>query len=132
MLNYLKLNFSCTVILFASKENTDFIPAVAALVFMNSIPLFFLFILRRHHNTLADEDNIKSFGTLYAGYNVKGDRSHKIQFLPLSFFYRRLAVVLVTVYLFEYPCLQLISCHIATLLTVVYLTFDSDRFATRA
>ena len=133
IINYLKFNFLSAAILATSPErnNADFILAIIAFICINSMPLVFCFILHRHQHTLADESDLNSFGTLYAGRNVK-PKSHKVQFLPLTFFYRRTIVVLVTVYVFDNPNLQFISFHVITILTIVYHVSDSSRFATQA
>ena len=111
ILNFLKLNFASTVILAASlqRSRTEFIFAIFTFVSLNSMPILFFCILRRHQDTLTDEDKINSFGTLYAGRNVTNE-AHKVHFLPLAFFYRRTIFVLVTVHFFDHPGLQLISC----------------------
>ena len=95
------------------------------------MPLVFFCILRRHHDSLAEEKNVKSFGTLYIGRSVR-QKLHKVHFWPLAFFYRRTIIVLVTVFLFEHPSLQLIVCHITTLMTAIYLVTDRQRFETQA
>ena len=133
IINCLKLNFLSATILAASSDRTqtEFITAIVIFVFINSMPLVFCFILRRHHKTLADHDNIASFGTLYTGRNVT-DVSHKAHFLPLTFFYRRAIFILVTVHFFKHPSLQFISCHVITILTIVYLASNNRTFSTQA
>ena len=51
---------------------------------------------------------------------------------PLAFFYRRTAFIVVTVYLFDYPAMQMILNQLLTLAMAAYLLHDRSLFESRS
>ena len=95
------------------------------------IPLYFSKVLYKYREDLLEEDNKKSFGSLYAGKNVDPKREHRVYFYPEVFFYRRLLFICASVYLFEKPAMQMIVHQILTMATLCYLVYDKRMFEQR-
>ena len=110
-LNSLKLNMSAMVVLKSAESAgaLDITVAVLILFVLNSIPIVLSKLLYNNTDMFEDEMFTKKYGTLYQGRNVSQDRDHNIFLSPLVFFYRRTLFVAITVFLFDYPSMQMIS-----------------------
>ena len=132
LLNSLKLNISAFVVMASpQKTGTDVSIAAATLTVINLAPLVCCFVIYRNRRMLLEKENIKSFGTLYEGRNAK-DSNHKIMLYPVAFFYRRTAFTIFSVYLFNYPALQMMMNQLLTLAMAAYLLHDSNLFESRS
>ena len=132
LLNALKLNMSGFVALKLSTGlNIDMMIAVVIIAMINFVPLKFFFILYNNHYELEDEAFVKKSGTLVLGKRVDDD-DHKIWAFPIMFFYRRTLFIIATVYLLDYPFLQMVAHYVLTMLTLAYLAYDTRLFDSRS
>lgn len=60
------------------------------------------------------------------------DEEHKIWAFPIFFFYRRTLFIVVTVFLLDYPLFQMMAHYLLTMLTMVYLAYDTRLFNSRS
>ena len=83
--------------------------AIAVIIFIviNLIPLLLTIIVFKKADELEREENVGKFGTIYGGKNVAFGKDHQVWKHPLTFFYRRLAFMSVTVFLADIPQLQM-------------------------
>ena len=65
------------------------------------------------------------YGELYKDKNVSASWKHRAWALPLAYFYRRTAFAIVTVFVFDWPNVQMIVHIVLTLATCIYLLRDS-------
>ena len=106
-------------------------PSIAILVLINGAPLAFFIVIKCNHSLLADEERKKSFGAIYNGKNVSKD-DHRAQFYPLGFFWRRMLFIIITVYMFDYPLMQMIAHLSLTMVMMAFLVYDSQAFESKA
>lgn len=132
LLNSLKLNLSAFIV-FASPEKamTDMLVASITLAIINLSPIVLCWVIYRYRNSLMEEDNRKAFGTLYQGRKTE-DKNHRIMLYPIAFFYRRTIFVAVTIYLFDYPAMQMIVNQVITLAMAGFLLHETSLFASRS
>ena len=126
LLNALKLNFVSLVVFKSTKERTlkEISVSVVTFAVVNISPIIFLYVLRKNRDHLNEEDKVKSFGSLYLGKNIQRP-THKVHRYPLAFFWRRIAFISATVFLLDYPLLQIVTNHVLTLATLIYLVNDT-------
>ena len=92
------------------------------------LPIIYSVVLYKLDGTLGEEKNVKTIGTLYLGRRV--DNGSNVWLYPLFFFLRRTAFVAVTIYLFAFPSLQMLSHQLLTLGMLLYLCWDDQMFET--
>ena len=61
---------------------------------------------------------------MYEGKNVEAERNHQVWSFPLVYFYRRTFFVLGTVFLFDYPSIQMMLHQLLSLAMLAYLLSD--------
>ena len=83
-------------------NSVDRVFAIAILIIINVIALYFSCLLHRNKTQLGQESSINRYGTLYQGREIK-EMKHPLYLQPLAFFLRRLLFSVVTVYLFDKP-----------------------------
>ena len=133
LLNSLKLNLSAFVVFTTPDSNAgNIFVAVLTLIAVNVAPVICCIVLWRNKEKLEEEENRKSFGSLFTGRNIK-QADHRIMLYPLAFFYRRTVFIVITVFMFDYPALQMIVNQLLTLFMIVYLIYESHSlFANRS
>ena len=125
MLEAMKLNLASLVSLNAeSTKLGNMIAASIILTFITFTPLVFTIVLFKNRDRLKELKSQESYGVLFFGKNVHRD-DHQVHWLPLAFFFRRTLFVYATVLLLDQPNLQMISNYLLSLLTVIYMTYDS-------
>ena len=103
---------------------------LASLIFtiFNLLPLFYAHLLYKHRQALEQEDKIRVFGSLYDNKRIDSEKNHHAWAFPLTFFYRRTVFACITVFLFEQPSMQMMINQVISVLTIVYLSWDSTKF----
>ena len=106
MLSSIKLNLAAMVI-FQNGFPEDTMQGVIAILqlgfFALFLPIFYARLLKKNVEELAEENTIQAYGSLYK------DLVHKnVWTYPLAFFFRRSAFILATVFLFDFPSLQIV------------------------
>lgn len=96
---------------------------------VNASPIAFFLVMNYYRDRLEEQEIIDSFGTIYKGKNVKNSDSRTFWF-PISFFWRRAGFIIVTVYLFAHPVLQMSAHYALTIGMVAILVYDSRAFET--
>jgi len=108
-LNSLKLSMTAIVVQKTlQKAVGDTTSSIVLLVVLNGAPLIFCIVVRRHHHSLKDPDTIKSIGAIYVGKNVTAE-DHCAWVYPMVFFWRRTLFIVITVYLFNWPYMQMLA-----------------------
>ena len=131
VLNSLKLNMQAVVAVKATGGSiADFASSIGIIVLINGSPLIFYIVLNRNHDNLEDKQRQKSYGALYIGKNVTSD-NHKAQFYPMIFFWRRLIFIIVTVYLFDYPLMQMFVHFALNITMMAILLYDERAFSSK-
>ena len=133
VLNSLKLNMTGLLAIKLAKPDArmaDFVSAIGTLAMVNLAPLVFLIVLVKQRQKLKSEQSRLSFGALYNGKNVKPD--NKAYLYPLIFFWRRCGFIAATIYLFEYPLMQMFVHHFTTMLMVGILAVDLTSFVSKS
>ena len=132
LLNSLKLNLSAFVVFSTpGAAGGDIFVAVITMLAVNIAPVLCCYAIWRNRDKLHEEQNRKSFGTLYTGRNI-GMADHRIMLYPLAFFYRRTIFMLITVFEFDNPVIQMTLNQVLTLAMIVYLLVESKSlFSTR-
>ena len=77
---------------------------------------------------MEKDEKVRNFGSLYDNKKVNKEKKHRVWAYPLAFFYRRTVFALITVYLFDSPSMQMMVTQVTSLLTIVYLSWDRDKF----
>ena len=103
----MKLSMSAIVVLFATEKAAgDVITSLGLLLLLNGAPFAFMYAMRLRKNSLSKEETIKSIGSIYAGKNIKSRSDQCLWLYPMIFFWRRTIYIVITVYLFDWPGLQ--------------------------
>lgn len=130
LLNSLKLNFTAFIVFKPPLGNAvDILLGLVIMLLINAVPIYFFYILRKNREDLEQDSKKKAFGTLYQGKNIKKEAGHSYMF-PLVFFFRRTFFIIATVYLFDYPSIQVILNSVLSFATLVYLVYDKNQYAT--
>ena len=129
VLNSLKLNMAGLVPfkMASGASASEIMTAMSIVLVVNGAPILFYLALRRHHLALQEDDNKASFGALYKGKNVH-DKNHRVWFYVLLFFWRRTLFVAASVFLFDYPLMQMMAHYLLTGATIVLLTSNRRLF----
>ena len=88
------------------------------------LPIFYAKLLHKNANQLNDLHQVSSYGTLYNGLNLD-PKAHWIWSYPLVFFVRRSLFVVVTVYFFDWPSMQMAIHLLMTLGTILYYAYGN-------
>ena len=100
------------------------------MIAVNGAPIPFYFAVKRNKGNLESDEVKQSFGTIYAGKNVT-DQDHKAHLYPFTFFMRRAAFIAATVFLFDYPLMQMYAHFVLTMTTMAILVNKSRAYETR-
>ena len=103
------------------------------------LPLFYAYILHKRSDKLHKDKNKGTIGTLYEGFvrNKEGKSEKAVKkkrhayIYPMAFLWRRTAFIVITVWLFEYPVLQM-AVHIwLSLFNLCLLAGLKENFTTK-
>ena len=83
--------------------------------------------MNRFRDRLEEQEIRVSFGTIYKGKNVRNADTRTFWY-PISFFWRRAGFIIVTVYLFAHPVLQMFAHYALTIGMVAILVYDGQAF----
>ena len=134
MLNSLKLNFVAMNSLNRMSEVTarQLIPAILILTLISFlVPMLIARLLYRKRDILEQPATMQAFGTVYQGRRTQRPKARE-WLSPLLFFGRRTAFVVVSIFSFERPVIQMCTHQVLTMLAAIYLSRDSQMFLTEA
>eukprot|EP00353_Schmidingerella_taraikaensis_P000698 CAMPEP_0185592168 /NCGR_PEP_ID=MMETSP0434-20130131/67024_1 /TAXON_ID=626734 ORGANISM="Favella taraikaensis, Strain Fe Narragansett Bay" /NCGR_SAMPLE_ID=MMETSP0434 /ASSEMBLY_ACC=CAM_ASM_000379 /LENGTH=200 /DNA_ID=CAMNT_0028217763 /DNA_START=98 /DNA_END=700 /DNA_ORIENTATION=- len=132
-LNSLKLNMLAVVVFkVAEKAIGDVAPAIAILAVLNGAPLVFYIALRRNKDSLDTETTKNSIGSIYAGKNLASEGRNALVYHPWAFFLRRLIFVVITVFKFDQPQIQMLAHHVLTVLMIAVLVYNPRAYQSRS
>ena len=132
LLNTLKFYMSAMVVLKKSDGNgAKFAQSVSFLLFLSALPIYFLTVVYRNRESLEMKEKSSKFGALYSGKNVSNRAKHRVWLFPMTFFYRRLIFICVSVFLFDTPSMQMLVHQVLTMATLIYLLSFNQRFVSR-
>ena len=124
LLNALKLNL--TALMGITASGLEKLPSIALLVVLNLLPFVYSYVLIRKGDELKTEDNVKRYGNLYQDLRLETfedpPKKRNIWLYPMTFMLRRCIFMVLTVYAFEHPHIQMICHCVLTLVTAVYLS----------
>ena len=113
-------------------EEASRVTAIVLLVLIAFIPLIYTYVLYKRRSELGKEEMKSKYGSLYKGLtlaslskqNEEEDTTnyHKVWLFPLFFLVRRSAFIAITVFLFEYPALQMAAHQVITVPYMAYLS----------
>ena len=95
----------------------DILSSSLILLSVNGLPIYFCCVIKKHRDSLKSEKARLTFGALYKGMSVT-QKNHKLHLLPILFFWRRLAFMVATIFLFNHPILQMYLHYLLILLTI--------------
>ena len=98
---------------------------------MSALPIYFLTVVYRNRESLEMKEKSSKFGALYSGKNVSNRAKHRVWLFPMTFFYRRLIFISVSVFLFDTPSMQMLVHQVLTMATLIYLLSFNQRFVSR-
>ena len=128
ILNSLKLTMTALVAFKVNKDRlTDLSSAIGIVAMLNLAPIIFYCTVRANRSKLGDEEIQKVIGAIYMGKNIEKANSNAGLF-PMGFFWRRTLFVVVTVYLFDWPSMQMIAHQVLTVLLIISLVADKSAF----
>ena len=129
-INALKLNISAILVFnAASKSIQDVVISACILAIFNGAPIVYYFALKKNKDTLSSKDTIKEIGAIYTGLNVTST-NQRAYIYPVAFFWRRCLFALITIYLFDYPHMQMIAHHVLTVVYISILVYNPYTFET--
>lgn len=103
-LSAIKANIAALLVFkLLSEKPAQMAAAVLIYLFINVLPLVYVCILYKHDKSLEDEEVKRKYFNLYDNKNVDRNRTHRVWFFPLSFFYRRTVFCAVTIFLYDMP-----------------------------
>ena len=133
VLNSMKLSMSALVVMYATEKGAgDIATSIGLLTLLNGAPFVFMFALRSNKKTLAEQETIKSIGAIYAGKNVESKQDHYLWLYPMVFFWRRTFYIVITVYLFDWPGVQVQAHLVLSLISAGILAVDPSAFESTA
>ena len=132
LLSSLKTNLVAMVALKRASGDDPLSIVLASLlsIFIMAFPLYLARILYVNDEDLNDEDNIKSFGTLYEGKDVDRE-NHHVWLYPIIFLYRRVIFMAATVFLIDWPSMQMIVHQLLTLASIAYVSYNGKMFLSK-
>ena len=109
-MNALKLNLNAFVTLkaYSSKSASEKATAISILIIINVAPIILAKVLYKRKDYLMDEANWSRYNTIFKGKRVDHEKNHHVWFFPIAFFYRRTIFACTTVFLFDWPYLQMV------------------------
>ena len=100
------------------------------MVVITLTPVILSVFTYRKRKSLDDDRVRRSIGSIYEGKNTTRD-DHKVHLFPILFFWRRTCFVIVTVFLFDYPALQMSAHYALTMLSATMLLADERAFESK-
>lgn len=133
ILNSIKLNTAAILSLKAAIiEDLKQMPVPITLMAVITLtPVVLSVVAYRRRKSLGEDKVRRSIGSIYEGKNVERD-DHKVYLFPLLFFWRRTCFVIVTVFLFAHPALQMAAHYVLTMLSATMLLADGRAFESKA
>jgi hypothetical protein len=123
LLNTLKLNMTAMIGLGAT--GFQLATSVSLLATMNLLPLLYTYVLIKKGDSLHTEETTKRYGTLYAGLRLNRmenpEKRQRVWIYTMSFMFRRSLFMVLTVFAFDYPIVQIVSHIVLTLVALCYL-----------
>jgi hypothetical protein len=95
----------------------DFILGIVLAILLFSLPGFIIFFYSKYHDKLKDEEFKEKFGTAMEGF----DPNYESICYSAMFVCKRFAFILVSLYLFKYPLIQLPIILILTILDIAFI-----------
>mmetsp|Transcript_21882 Transcript_21882/g.29288 ORF Transcript_21882/g.29288 Transcript_21882/m.29288 type:complete len:170 (+) Transcript_21882:728-1237(+) len=134
ILNSLKLNMTGLIALKAAGVGgisvADIISAAGILALINGAPLVFVCVLKKNKKRLGEDESRLSYGAVYNGKNVSDDNQHAWLY-PMAFFWRRCGFIAATIFLFDYPLMQMNVHYVLTMISVAILAYNRKAFESR-
>eukprot|EP00353_Schmidingerella_taraikaensis_P012373 CAMPEP_0185571574 /NCGR_PEP_ID=MMETSP0434-20130131/3613_1 /TAXON_ID=626734 ORGANISM="Favella taraikaensis, Strain Fe Narragansett Bay" /NCGR_SAMPLE_ID=MMETSP0434 /ASSEMBLY_ACC=CAM_ASM_000379 /LENGTH=362 /DNA_ID=CAMNT_0028187075 /DNA_START=218 /DNA_END=1303 /DNA_ORIENTATION=+ len=125
LMNALKLLMASIVVFkLGVKKDQQLAVAIAILTALTLAFMLFYCMLKKYQSSLGAETTKKRMSTLYVGRNVNYEKHGSHRF-PVAFFLRRLVFTVVTVYLLDYPAMQMIFQQLLTMAAIVHLAYDT-------
>lgn len=132
-LSAIKVNIAALLVFKLLADEPDQVIAASAMFgILTVIPLIYSRVLCKYGKRLHEEQVKRKILNLYDNKNIERGRNHRLWVFPLCFFYRRTVFALLTIYMFEKPNMQMIVHQFMSLLTIVYLARDQQRFLNKA
>ena len=108
LLNALKFNFAAFIVFRKPIGGAwDVFLGLVIMISMTVLPALLFYLLRKNRDNLEQEEQRKVYGTLYTGKNVEMKAENQFIYI-LVFFYRRTLFVCATIFLYDYPTIQVI------------------------
>ena len=98
-------------------RDTEWIVSYILLVIMGFLPFLYMFILCRRE--LGSEETKTRFGALYTGLRAENKKSTAVY--PAVFLTRRYVFIVLTVFLFDWPYMQVVGHLTLTTLSLGYM-----------
>ena len=131
LLSSLKINLIAMVALKrATDDPLSIVLASLLSIFIMALPLYLARILYVNKDELDDEVNVKKFGTLYEGKDISRE-NHHVWLYPITFLYRRVIFMAATVFLIDWPSMQMIVHQLLTLASIAYVSYEGKMFLSR-
>ena len=130
MANSLKLNLSSLLALKVVNDSSWSQTLVASLILVviNCMPFLYARLIWKKYDVLDEDLTKQRYGNLYSKRNTNKAWKKRLSMSPFSYFYRRAAFMCVTVFLFDYPALQMICFQVITIASIVLLVKDTSIF----
>ena len=114
-----------------SAGTADIASSITILVMLNFTPLVFCATLSRNRDTLTVPSTKKQISAIYIGKNVTS-QDQKAYLYPIAFFWRRCLYAVITVYLFQWPQMQMIAHHALTVVYVSVLVYYPNAYDSKS
>ena len=128
ILNSLKLSMTAFVSFKVSGTGlADISTSIALLIILNISPIIFYKAMKQSEDKLSEEETKKVIGSIYMGKNIN-KVDHNAHLFPMAFFWRRTLFVAVTVFLFDWPSMQMAAHHVITVIMIALLVTDNTAY----
>ena len=138
LLNALKLNLMAMLPLNSNDEDADFVKKlvpILLLIILVQLPFIYVCCLEKRKSELDQPMVSNSIGNLYQGLNLEQleekdeeKKSKSVWHYTFVFLVRRQLFIVLTVFVFEHPNMQMIGHIILTMINSAYLVADPAMF----
>ena len=138
LLNALKLNLMAMLALNSNDEDADFMKKlgpILLLIILVQLPFIYVWCLGKRQSELDQPMVANSIGNLYQGLNLKQleekdeeKKSKCVWHYIFVFLVRRQLFIVLTVFVFDHPNMQMIGHIILTMINSTYLVADPAMF----
>ena len=138
LLNALKLNLMAMLPLNSNDEDADFVKKlvpILLLIILVQLPFIYVCCLEKRKSELDQPMVSNSIGNLYQGLNLEQleekdeeKKSKSVWHYTFVFLVRRQLFIVLTVFVFEHPNMQMIGHIIQTMINSAYLVADPAMF----